>query len=313
MLKILPRRRMLLVFSPGDNDPMTTHRLDLYSSRADNWPGETDSRCAQHDDTCRSDFGSDQLPSLSGPPAVLVTQTRVVYVLRVRGSLRVLCSVLWRKGQADRIASRFHRTPGLVRRIQTKFYRFHDRIQSDLHRNGHGVVYCRPSLQVSPMSQFERTGPVGPTLTTQRGASGSCEQVRGHTTRFITVSTSAHVFPGLEGNSFSLASFDASPSSSRGLLFTTGPDSSWDEAGVGHPVVRYYIGACRFIPVPDGTCLRRHSLAFSPHTRPCSWMTQGTTRPGGTCGTAASRRRVTTWTLYSHRRDPLVWPYPRMG
>ena len=32
------------------------------------------------------------------------------------------------------------------------------------------------------------------------------------------------------------------PSSTRGLLFSTGPDSAWDEAGVGHPVVRYYLG-----------------------------------------------------------------------
>ena len=30
--------------------------------------------------------------------------------------------------------------------------------------------------------------------------------------------------------------------SPRGLLFGTGPDSAWDEAGVGHPVVRYYLG-----------------------------------------------------------------------
>jgi hypothetical protein len=34
----------------------------------------------------------------------------------------------------------------------------------------------------------------------------------------------------------------ASVSSTAGLLFSTGPDSSWDEAGVGHPVVRYYLG-----------------------------------------------------------------------
>jgi hypothetical protein len=32
------------------------------------------------------------------------------------------------------------------------------------------------------------------------------------------------------------------PPDCRGLLFTKGPDSSWDEAGVGHPVVRYYLG-----------------------------------------------------------------------
>jgi predicted GH43/DUF377 family glycosyl hydrolase len=31
-------------------------------------------------------------------------------------------------------------------------------------------------------------------------------------------------------------------SDKNGLIFTKGPDSSWDEAGVGHPVVRYYLG-----------------------------------------------------------------------